>query len=102
MSSQELIINIPTRKQLEDLKVGDLALDCFGHMREIKKITTKKEDIHGRFFCHYHTKFGDDRSTMSMSQKEGVLTRTVHLSTKYTSRELDTIEQELLKEYRGR
>lgn len=100
MKPQELIINVPTRKQIEDLKVGDLALDCFGHIREITAIFAKKEDLQGRLFCCYYTKMGD--GSCSMSQKEGVLTRTVHLTGRYTSRELDSLEQKLLKEYRDR
>lgn len=90
------MFNLPTRKDIEAIKVGDLALDCWGHMRRVTQITARREDIHGKLFCCYYTDMGNN-SSCSMSQKEDELTRTVGVCCKFKSRELDNIEKALLE-----
>jgi hypothetical protein len=75
-------IKIPTRKEIEDLKPGDLALDCFGKYNEVVEIYAKREDINGRLFACFYTKFGEN-ATISGSYKEDRLIRTIPLSGKY-------------------
>lgn len=91
------MFTIPTREQIENLQVGDIALDPFGRMQEVVEITAKKEDINGKLFVHYYVKFGEN-SRISMSQKENKLTRTVELCNKYTSNEIRKLEFELTGE----
>lgn len=87
---------IPTRDQVASLKVGDLALDCFGKMSRVTRIVCCKEDIHGKLFVIYYTQLGTT-SSISGSYKEGELVRTVQLSNEHTSSELCAIERELAK-----
>lgn len=70
----KIILHVPTREDIEAIRVGDLALDAFGRYSVVTEITAKREDIAGRLFCHYYTTFGD-RAQMSMGQKEGELVR---------------------------
>ena len=86
------IIHIPTRSEIQNLKVGDLALDCFGRMSEVVSIHAQKDDIHGKAFVCYYTAL-DSGATISHSEKQGKLTRTLPLCHQYTSRELDEIEE---------
>lgn len=83
---------IPTRAQLEAMKVGDQALDCWGRMAEVTEITARRLDINGKMFVCYYTKSGP-ASSCSMSVKEGELTRTAALSRLHKSAEVDLIER---------
>jgi hypothetical protein len=60
---------IPSREDIESLKVGDLAPDCFGRMSEITEIFAQKDDITGRAFVCYYTAFG--ASGILLAQHEG-------------------------------
>jgi hypothetical protein len=88
---------IPTREDIETLKVGDLAPDCFGRMNRVTEIFAQKDDINGRAFVCYYTAFGTSGSC-SHSMKEGELLRTVATSNAYTSAELDAIERKANQE----
>ena len=94
----ESIMNIPSRKEIEGLKVGDSALNCFGRIARVVAIAARKEDIEGRLFVLYYTKLGSGSSSISMSQKEGRLTRTAYMSNRYTSAELDDLETSLINQ----
>lgn len=87
---------IPTRNYIENLKVGDQALDCFGHMAKVVEISTRKNDVSGKLFVCYYTSDSDKGSSQtSMSMKEGELVRTVQLSCLHKSVELDSIERRM-------
>jgi hypothetical protein len=86
-------IYIPTRAEIEALKEGDLAPDCFGNWRRIAKIYARGDDINGKAYVCYYTEFGPT-SSISNSLKESELNRTVALTAKYTSHELDVLEKE--------
>ena len=89
-------IYIPTRTEIEALKEGDLAPDCFGQLRKITRIHAKGNDVNGRAYVCYYTEFGPGAS-ISNSLKEGKLHRTVALTGKYTSHELNVLEEQHCK-----
>ena len=60
----------PTRQDIEDLKVGDFAPDCFGKMREIVSIHARGIDINGKAFVCFYVKWGAHNGRMSGSLKE--------------------------------
>ena len=87
-------IYIPTRSEIEALKEGDLAPDCFGKWRRVTKVYAKGHDVNGKTYVCYYTEFGPGAS-ISNSLKEGEINRTVALTGKFTSHELDTLEKSL-------
>lgn len=89
-------IYIPTRTEIEALKEGDLAPDCFGHLRRITRIYARGNDIKGKAYVCYYTELGPNAS-ISNSLKEGEINRTVALTGKYTSHEIDILEEKYRK-----
>jgi hypothetical protein len=89
-------IYIPTRAEIEALKEGDLAPDCFGHWRRVTKVYAKGHDVKGKAYVCYYTEFGQGAS-LSNSLKEGEVHRTVALTARYSSRELDDLEEKHCK-----
>ena len=69
---------MPKRAELEALRVGDEAPDCFGTLARITKIYAAQEDVNGKFFICYYTQFGPS-SHISNSLKEGEILRTPNL-----------------------
>jgi hypothetical protein len=90
-------IYIPTRSEIETLKVGDLAPDCFGNWRPVTKINARGDDVKGRAYVCYYTEFGPGAS-ISNSLKEGEVNRTVAVTARYASHELDDLEKNQSKE----
>ena len=84
---------IPSRNDINALKVGDLAPNAFGSMAEVVEITCRRDDIEGKRFVLYYTRTSPT-SQMSMSMKEGRLIR--HAGLRRTSAELDAIERSML------
>ena len=80
-------IFIPTRAEIEALKEGCFAPDCFGKWRKVTRVYARGMDVHGRAYVCYYTEFGPT-SSISNSLKEGELHRTVALTGRYTSHEL--------------
>ena len=87
-------IYIPTRAEIQSLEVGDLAPDCFGQWRLVTRIFGRGHDVKGKAYVCYYTEFGPT-SSISNSLKEGEIHRTVALTGKYTSHELDILEKSL-------
>ncbi len=94
-------IYIPTRAEIEAIKEGDLAPDCFGQWRRVIKIFARGDDVNGKAYICYYTEFGANAS-ISNSLKEGEINRTVGLTGKYTSHELDILEESLCAGKRSR
>ena len=86
---------VPTREEVQSLKVGDLAPDAFGRMSEVTEIFGQKDDINGRAFVCYYTRFGSNGGSCSTSMKEGELVRSVAASGRYTSADLIAIERKI-------
>ena len=90
------MLYIPTLHDIESLKVGDMAMDCFGNMRQVSQITIKSTDVNGKAFVLYYTNSLTGNGQISMSMKEDELVRHVGASAKFTSHQLDDIEQDML------
>jgi hypothetical protein len=86
---------VPTLADIQNLQVGDLALDCFGKMRRVIDIRFRGTDVYGRAFVGFTTEFGEN-SGISHSLKENELARTVATSNAHASAELDAIERSIL------
>ena len=78
---------------IENLKVGDLARDCFGRLAPVTKIFGRGVDIDGMAYVCYYTRFGSHNSEISNSIKEGRVIRTVGLTRQYSSAELDEVDR---------
>ena len=89
------MLYIPMRSDIESLKVGDKAMDCFGRQAEIVSEVYRGADIYGKLFASYYTQFGDN-AMCSMSMKEDELVRHVGTSAKFNSYQLNLIEAEML------
>jgi len=87
-------IYIPTRVDIETLKEGELAPDCFGNWKPVTRIFAKGTDQAGKSYVCYYTQFGE-HSSISNSLTEGRINRTVPLTAKFTSQQLDEIERNL-------
>lgn len=66
---QQLTVVVPTREDIWNLQVGDMAPSCFPEPRRVVRIYARKDDIHGKAFVCYYTEFGDGAS-ISESAKE--------------------------------
>ncbi len=90
-----VLLVVPTRAHVENLRVGDLAIDPFGRLRRVTCIAFRDTDINGRAYVGYYTELGNDGAAISNSMKEGELVRTLATSCAYTAAELDAIEREI-------
>ena len=89
---------IPTRQEIQSFQIGDLAPNSLSKTwQPITEIYARKQDVNGKWFICYYTKFGEN-STISHSLKENELDRSVSLISNHTSHELDEIEKQLLAE----
>ena len=95
----EPLIYIPTRDEIQSLELSDLAPDCFGQWMRVTKIFGKGDDRNGKVYVCYYTEFGPT-SSISNSLKEGEINRTVDLTAKYTSHEIDVLEKKHLEDKR--
>jgi len=90
------MLYIPTRGDIESLKEGDMALNCFGRKAEVVGEVIKVNDINGKLFAHYYTASASGNGRISMSMKEDKLVRHVSTSAKFNSHQLDLIEADML------
>ena len=84
---------IPTREEIERLRVGSYVLDEFGKISQVVGISYTGKDEQGRYYVGFYTRLGE-YGTLSGSYKEGRLVRTLPLSNAYTSAELDKLERQ--------
>lgn len=94
--TETLILNtpeiiMPTRKNIEDLKVGDVAPFVFGESKVVE-IHARREDVNGRLFVCYYVEWGANGGRMSASMKEGEIVRTLAVTNAYTSSEIHDLE----------
>jgi len=70
----------PTRQEIEALKVGDIAQDCFGNFVPVTSITYRGEDVNGKLFVGCYVKLGKSPAAqISCSFKEGEIDPTMPL-----------------------
>ncbi len=90
----------PTRDDVLNLKVGDLAPDYGGMDRPVVSIYGQGIDIKGFAYVCYYTGTGTNNgSTVSNCVTERKVLRTVSLSCWLTSAQLDAAERELSAVY---
>jgi len=89
------MLYIPTRTDIESLKVGDMALNCFGREAEVVEVSFRGNDLNGKAYVGLKVEFGP-HSTITQSYKEDELVRHVGTSAKFNSHQLDLIEAEML------
>lgn len=92
------IFHMPTAEECTNLAVGDLAITPYGDMREVLQISYRGVDINGNHFVGYSVSTGTGGGSITMSMKEGHLTRHVGLSWDHTASDLRAIEGEMRKE----
>ena len=90
------MLYIPTLRDIESLKVGDMAMDCFGKKATITQITHRGITLSRKAFILYYTASSTGNGQISMSMKEDELVRHVGTSAKFTSWQLDDIERDML------
>ena len=66
-------VHFPSAQDVQDLQVGDIAIDSAGRQAEVMRIVHKEPDARGDAFVCYDTKTGST-STCSMSFKANRLT----------------------------
>lgn len=86
------LLMLPTLDDVVNLRVGDLAPNCFGALAEVTEIRYRGTDLHGKAFVGYYTRTGHT-SSISMSMKQDELVR--HAGLLQTSAELDAIERRM-------
>lgn len=84
---------IPTSTHIDNLKVGDQVINCFGKFAEVVEINYRGVDAEGRKFVGFYTSTGGTGS-VSGSLKEGRLVR--HAAIPMTSAQIDRIEEDML------
>lgn len=97
---RKVYARMPSKEDVESLKVGDQAPDCFGKMARVTSIYHLGNDISDRrFVCYYAAMNEQDTAEngcgCSMSMKEDELVRTVALTGIFTSAECDQLETEM-------
>lgn len=92
------IFHMPTAEECANLTVGDLAISPYGDMREVMRVSHSGVDIKGNHFVCYSVSTGSGGGSITMSFKEGHLTRHVGLSWDYTANEIRDIESTMRKE----
>ena len=88
-----LTVVCPSADDVLNLKVGDLAPDCFGEEKPITSIFARGFDVTGRAYVCYYTEFGA-RGSVSNSLKEGEIPRTLDLTSKLSSAEIAAMERQ--------
>lgn len=78
-----ILITCPTREDVEALKVGDLAPNCFGGMAIVKEITYRGVNLKGKAYVGYYAAFGDNNGSISGSLIENQTVSTVPLINRY-------------------
>lgn len=89
------MLYIPTLHDVESLEVGDMAMDCFGNMRQVVDISFQGRTSDGKSFVHFRVEFGP-HSTITQSYKEDELVRHVGTSKYFNGWQLDDIEADML------
>ena len=78
-----LLIVKPTREDVQNLKVGDLAPNCFGQFSRVTEIYAQRDNIHGKAFVCFYTEFGSNGSTISGNLVEDEIVPTIPLTSRY-------------------
>ena len=91
-SAVSLISYFPSRKDVQNLQVGDLAPNAFGKLVPVSAISTRQEDVNGKLFVCYAVQ-GGEYSTITNLMKEDEVVRTMNLHDHFKSRDIDAAER---------
>ncbi|MFA5071180.1 MAG: hypothetical protein WC511_02305 [Candidatus Pacearchaeota archaeon] len=80
----------PTAEQIQNLKVGDKALNPYGVWEDIIEIYGRGQNVEGEWFVCFYT--GDNQSSISHSYTENKIVRTLPLTSRFTSAQIDQME----------
>ena len=78
-----LLVVKPTRQDIDNLKVGDYAPNCFGRFGKVVSITYRGIDVNGKAYVGYYVQWHGEDSSISESLKEDEILSTVPLTSKY-------------------
>jgi hypothetical protein len=78
-----LLVCKPTRVDIESLKVGDFAPNCFGNFAKITEIYARGNNIHNKAYICYYVEWHGTDSSISESIEEGEIVPTLPLCSKY-------------------
>lgn len=91
VDGNSVTVFVPSREFIDDLKVGDVAPNCFASLSTVNKITyVGKRQKDGAHFIGYYTPLGDNGS-VSMSLMENEIVRAPWYP--WTSAQFDEIER---------
>ena len=85
---------MPEREDIVNLRVGDMAPDCWGKMSKVVEISFVGETCKGMPFVHFYTELSAT-SRVSGSMVVGIVQRSMHLTGLLNSAECDAVEQEM-------
>lgn len=63
-----ILVTRPTRDDVLNLQVRDLAPDCFGAMKPVTEIFGRGVNVHGKVFVCYCVEFGEPGTTSTISE----------------------------------
>lgn len=81
----------PTAEQIQNLKVGDKALNPYGEWDTVYEIYGRGQNVEGKWFVCFYT--GDNTSSISHSYQEGKIVRTLPVCNRFSSAELIEMEK---------
>lgn len=90
-------VTIPTKQDIDNLKIGDRAPTCFDYDGIVKEIIYRGIDINGKAYIGYYAEWSLTDSRISMSLKENELVIPVKLCGMFTANKLKQIESDLLR-----
>lgn len=82
-----LLVVKPTRQDIENLKAGDYAPNCFGKFAKVNQIMYKGYDKHNKAYIGYYVQWHGEYSSVSMALKEDEILMTVPLTQQYGTSE---------------
>lgn len=78
-NKQVVLIVKPTREQINNLKIGDLVIDCFGRIQPVTQIYARNKTLlTGKAYVCTYVKFNES-SEISMSFEENEIVRTLQV-----------------------
>lgn len=81
----------PTAEQIQNLKVGDKALNPYGKWEEVYEIYGRGQNCEGKWFVCFYT--GNYQSSISHSYTENKIVRTLPLTCRFNSAQLSEMDK---------
>ena len=87
-----ITMNMPTKADIENLKVGDLAPASFGPSKKVIEIIYRGTDVNGKAYVGYYVELSPT-SSLSHSLQQDRISRDLSTTKAFSSHELDLIEE---------